>query len=226
MKLLLIEDNREIAGIIFDFFELKTHYVLDYASDGKQGLKLASTEYYDLIILDIMLPLIDGLSICKQLRDSGIDTPVLMLTARSDKQDILLGFEQGADDYLVKPFDLNILEARVIALYRRKTGAVATRTLSFCGLTLDLVNRVLIREQQHLTLNASMFKILKVLIQRAPDIAKREEVIKEVWGDDAPDMDVLRSHMYQLRAQIDKPFKHHYIKTIPKVGYQLIARDH
>ncbi len=223
MKILLIEDNQDIAGIIFDFFEIRGDYLLDYASDGRHGLELASKNHYDLIILDIMLPLMDGLEVCNSLRSRGVDIPILMLTARSNRDDILEGFEQGADDYLVKPFDLNILEARVQALYRRKTGAVAIKSLSFGELKLDLVNRVVERSECRFKLNQTQFTILKTLLMRAPDVATRDELIKEVWQDDEPDGDVLRSHIYQLRSQIDKPFRHAYIKTVPKVGYQLTA---
>lgn len=221
MVILLVEDHQDIAGIIFDYFEIKGHE-LDYASDGKQGLALASSHYYDLIILDVMLPGIDGLSVCQQLRAQGIDTPVLMLTARDEKQDVLDGFAHGVDDYLVKPFDLHILEARVQALHRRKSGAVAQTVLSFDGLQLDMANRVARRDGQTIRLNQIPFIILKVLMLRAPNIATRDEVVKAIWKDDVPDGDVLRSHIYQLRNLIDKPFAHAYIKTVPKVGYQLV----
>lgn len=222
MKLLLIEDHQEIAGIIFDFFELKGGYELDYASDGRHGLTLATQQHYDLIILDVMLPYMDGLSVCSNLRQQGVDTPVLMLTSRSDKEDILQGFEHGADDYLVKPFDLNIFEARVKALYRRKTGTIAIKRLTFGELELNISNHVVTRQHCQFQLNQTLFTLLKTLMMRAPDIASREELIKAIWRDDEPDGDILRSHIYQLRNQIDKPFQHAYIKTIPKVGYQLV----
>ena len=225
MNLLLIEDHQDIAGIIFDFFEIRGGYVLDYASNGKQGLALASQQHYDLIILDVMLPLMDGLSVCQTLRKQGIDTLILMLTARSDKEAILQGFEAGADDYLVKPFDLHILEARIKSLQRRKTGVVALMTLRFCELHLDLASRTVQRQDCLITLNQTLFVILKTLMRCAPNVATREELINAIWQDDEPEGDVLRSHIYQLRSQIDKPFPHAYIKTIPKVGYQLIANS-
>jgi len=222
MKLLLVEDHQDIAGIIFDFFDIRENYLLDYASDGKHGCELALKNHYDVIILDIMLPGMDGLSVCNQLRNNGVDTPILMLTARSDRQDILDGFGCGADDYLVKPFDLNILEARLLALYRRKTGVVALKELMFDQLKLDLVNRTAERNNCRFQLGQIQFTILKTLMMRAPDVASREELIKEIWQDDEPDGDVLRSHIYQLRNLIDRPFEHTYIKTVPKVGYQLV----
>ena len=220
MKILLVEDHQEIAGIIFDFFEIKG-FQLDYARDGLQGFELANNNHYDVIILDVMLPHLDGLSVCQKLRKHGIDTPVLMLTARDSNNDILDGFEHGADDYLVKPFDLNILAARLNALYKRKSGNAATKAITFSNLTLDLASRTLRRNECTFQLNQTLFTIMKTLMLRAPDIASRDEIINQVWQDDSPEDDVLRHHIYQLRSQIDKPFKHAYIHTIPKVGYQL-----
>ncbi len=220
MKILLVEDHQEIAGVIFDFFELKG-FQLDYARDGKQGFELACQNHYDVIILDIMLPHLDGLSACKKLRAQGVDTPVLMLTARDNNNDIIDGFEHGADDYLIKPFDLNILAARLSALHKRNTGEIAKKSLTFSKLTLDFTNRTLARNECEFQLNQTLFTIMKTLMLRAPEIATREEILNQVWQDDVPEEDLLRHHIYQLRSQIDKPFKHGYIRTIPKVGYQL-----
>ncbi|MCG7531041.1 response regulator transcription factor [Psychrobium sp. MM17-31] len=220
MKLLLIEDHAEISKVIFEYFELKGHE-MDYASDGKHGIELATTNHYDMIILDIMLPQIDGLSVCRQLRQQGNNTPVIMLTACDEKEDILSGFEQGADDYLVKPFDLNILEARINAIYQRFAGKRAVNELSFNDLVLDLTNHQALRGECHFTLNNAQFKLLKLLMLKSPGIATREEISRELWQDDEPDEDLIRNHVYRLRTLIDKPFKKGYIKTIPKVGYQL-----
>jgi DNA-binding response OmpR family regulator len=220
MKILLVEDHQEIAGIIFDFFEIKG-FQLDYARDGLQGFELASNNHYDVIILDVMLPHLDGLNLCQKLRAQGVDIPVLMLTARDNNNDILDGFEHGADDYLVKPFDLNILAARLNALYKRKSGSTAVKEITFSNLTLDLTRRTLSRSECTFKLNQTLFTIMKTLILRAPEIATRNEIISQVWQDDSPEDDVLRHHIYQLRSLIDKPFKHAYIHTVPKVGYQL-----
>ena len=222
MKMLLIEAHRQIANIIFEYFELKG-YTLDWAADGRHGLELAESNHYDVIILDLTLPHMDGLTVCKKLRDGGMDTPILMLTARDQNEDILAGYEHGTDGYLVKPFDLKVLEARVEALHRRHVGSVATNKLSFSHLELDLSNHTLTREGMKFQLNKTLFTIMKLLMLRAPGVTTREELISAVWGDDIPDHDLLRSHLYMLRTQIDKPFDHAYIKTVPKVGYQLIA---
>lgn len=220
MKILLVEDSKDIAEVIFDFFELQ-HHDLDYAMNGIQGLELAKSGYYDVIILDIMLPGFSGLEVCRKLRQEGFDTPILMLTARDTNQDILNGFEEGADDYLVKPFDLNILSARVNALYRRRKGS-AKKEFRFGDLVLDATSYSLKRKDCEFQLNQTLFNLVKLLILRAPDVVTRQEIETEIWGDDLPDSDILRSHIYQLRNKIDKPFKHQYLKTIPKIGYQLI----
>lgn len=221
MKLLLVEDHRQIADIIFDYFEMKG-FAMDYAADGRHGLDLAEKSHYDVIILDIMLPHMDGLTVCRKLREQGIDTPVLMLTARDQNEDILAGYEHGTDGYLVKPFDLKVLEARVKALHRRHIGGMAASKLSYGDLELDLSSHALKRDGMEFNLNKTLFTILKLLLLRAPGVATREELISEVWGDDEPDHDVLRSHIYLLRTQIDKPFDYSYIRTVPKVGYQLV----
>jgi DNA-binding response OmpR family regulator len=220
MKILLVEDHKDIAEVIFEFFELH-HHELDYATNGFQGFELGKSSYYDVIILDIMLPGLSGLDVCKKLRAEGIDTPILMLTARDSNQDILNGFEEGADDYLVKPFDLNILAARVNALYRRRKGS-SRKEITYGDLVLDTSSYKLTRKDCEFQLNQTLFNIMKLLILRAPSVVSRQEIEAEIWGDNPPDSDVLRSHVYQLRNKIDKPFKHHYLKTIPKVGYQLV----
>lgn len=224
MKLLLIEDHKDIAGVIFDYFELKGH-VLDYASNGQQGLELGTSNHYDVIILDVMLPIMDGLQVCRLLREAGVDTPVLMLTARDHNKDVLKGFEKGADDYLVKPFDLKILEARLDALYRRKEGQVASKQLKFEELSLDVKSSVAVRQSQQFPLNQTQFIILRLLMGKAPNVVTRDELVHAIWQDEEPDGDILRSHIYQLRNLIDKPFEKKYIRTIPKKGYQLIAEE-
>lgn len=224
MKLLLVEDHQDIAGVIFDYFEMKG-YTLDYANNGQQGYNLGCNNYYDLIILDVMLPRMDGYTVCQKLREHGIDTPILMLTARDSREDTLAGFSQGADDYLVKPFDLEILEARLKALTRRRSGNTANKILTFDKLHLNLNDHTLSRNDCCFPLNPTLFNIMKLLMLRAPKVVPKEEVIATIWGDDEPESNILRSHIYQLRTQIDKPFKHAYLKTIPKVGYQLVKEE-
>ncbi|WP_062268470.1 response regulator transcription factor [Endozoicomonas arenosclerae] len=220
MRVLLVEDSREIAGVILDYFESTGHEV-DYAADGKNGLSLACENTYDIIILDVMLPGMDGFRVCRELRTSGVSTPVLMLTARDTTDDTLQGFSEGADDYLIKPFDLKILDARVNALVRRSSPSVFKKQLIYGGLSLDVASHSAIREGQPIGLNPTCFKILKILMDKAPEVVTRDELIYAIWRDDPPEGDTLRNHIYQLRTSVDKPFEQALILTVPKVGYRL-----
>lgn len=223
LKILLVEDNPQIAGVIVDYFEFKG-MTMDHACHGELGLQLASEEHYDLLILDVMLPGIDGFALCRALRQKeGVDIPILLLTGKDQTQDILQGFEVGADDYLVKPFDLDILAARVNALVRRYRREQGTKHLQYEALSLDLEQHLLQREGQVAKLNPVQFSIVKLLLQQAPHPVKKQQLVQAIWGDDEPDTDLLRSHIYQLRQLIDKPFAHAYIKTLPRVGYQLVS---
>ena len=220
MKLLLVEDSKEVAEIIYEYFD-GDEYDLDYAATGTLGLTLAQENQYDCIILDLMLPGIDGLTICQTIRAEGISTPVIMLTARDTNKDMLKGLQTGADDYIVKPFDLALLEARIIAVLRRSKGTGFNQSLSVGELSLNLKTHTVMREQQPIKLNPSCFKILTLLCQRSPEIVSREDIEKKLWADEPPDQDVLRKHIYQLRIKVDKPFDVEMIKTIPKLGYKI-----
>ncbi|RJG40285.1 response regulator transcription factor [Motilimonas pumila] len=220
MKLLLVEDHHDIAGVLFDYFELKG-YTLEHAINGELGFKLAQQQHYDLIILDISLPGVSGLQVCKQLREDGNDTPILMLTARETRDDTLAGFKVGADDYLIKPFDLDILDARIDAILRRRKPT--TKAWQFSELSLMQAERMAVRQQQKIPLNPTAFTILKLLMTHAPDVVTREQMIDTLWPDDVPEGDLLRSHIYQLRCVIDRPFRHEMIKTVPKIGFKLQA---
>lgn len=219
-RVLLVEDNREVAGIIFDYFE-SLGVELDYADNGELGLELALAEPFDLILLDLMLPRMDGLTVCNKLREAGNCTPVLMLTALDSREDMLSGFQHGADDYLTKPFDLEILEARMNALIKRYYGKTAVSVLTFGPLRIDQKTRQAFRNNQLLALNPTTYTILELLCQRAPEVVTRQDIARKLWEDEEPDSDVLRSHIYQLRSQLDKPFDSAMLITVPKVGFRL-----
>ncbi|GAL15534.1 putaive two-component response regulator [Vibrio astriarenae] len=219
-KVLLIEDNREIANMLFDYFE----YVgmeLDYADNGELGYKLATENRFDIILLDLMLPRMDGLTVCEKLREQGNNTPILMLTALDSREDMLKGFKFGADDYLTKPFDLDILEARMGALIRRYHGAVASNNLEFGDIVIKSATRKAYRQNKLLALNPTTYKILDMLVRKAPEILTRQEIAEALWEEQEPNNDVLRSHIYQLRNQLDKPFDSPILVTVPKVGFRL-----
>ena len=220
MRILVVEDNRDILANLADYLGLKG-YTVDCAQDGLSGLHLAATEHYDLIVLDVMLPGIDGYTLCKRLReDARLDTPVIMLTARDQLDDRLQGFRNGAEDYLVKPFALSELAARIEAVMRRAQGG-GKRTLQVGDLHYDLDTLEVVREGKLLKLNPVGLKLLAVLMQKSPHVLRREVLEEALWGDDCPDSDSLRSHVHQLRQVIDKPFAKPLLQTVHGVGYRL-----
>ena len=222
---LLIEDHRDIAGAIVDFLEDRG-FSVDYAADGITGLHLAVTNPYDVIVLDIMLPGLDGLSVCRKLREEARnDTPLLMLTARDTLDDKITGLSAGADDYLVKPFEVRELEARLRTLLRRHRGAVARETDTVDDLTLDTATLQVTRGGQSLALTPIGLKLLTALMRASPRVVSRQQLEREVWGDLLPDSDTLRSHLYTLRKAIDKPFARPLLHTLPGAGYRLAADD-
>jgi DNA-binding response OmpR family regulator len=224
-SVLLIEDHRDIAEMVGAYLEDRG-YTVDYATDGVTGLHLAVVNPYDAIVLDLMLPGLDGLTLCRKLREEARrDTPVLMLTARDTRQDIVTGLDAGADDYLVKPFDIRELEARVRALVRRGRGQVASEILAVGDLTLDTASLVVQRAGQPLTLTPIALKLLTVLMRASPRVVSRQELERQVWGDLLPDSDTLRSHLYSLRKAVDKPFDKALLHTVHGAGYRLADPD-
>jgi len=173
-----------------------------------------------------MLPRRDGLSVCKSLREEGhSDTPVLMLTARDTLEDKISGFNSGADDYLVKPFEIEELEARIRALVRRQFSKQPSEVLTVGDLTYDLNKLMVVRNGQQLQLSPISLKLLKILMEASPNVVTRREIEQFIWGDVLPDSDTLRSHMYNLRKSIDRPFSESLLHTLPSNGYRLHAKD-
>ena len=220
IKLLIIEDNHDVAGILSDFFEAQDAE-LDFAANGELGLALALSENFDAIILDLMLPKMDGLTLCRALRSQGCTTPVLMLTALDNKADLMSGFDSGADDYLGKPFDLDELDVRVNALIKRHRGTVAQSLLKFGELELNTACHQVRRKGMLLPLTPTTYQILTLLMKNAPNVVTREQLIDSIWGQNPPGQDILRSHVYQLRNQLDKPFEQPMLVTVPKIGLRL-----
>lgn len=220
MRILVIEDNRDILANVLDYLQLKG-FSVDCAQDGLSGLHLATTGHYDLIVLDIMLPGMDGHQLCKRLREDGRnEVPILMLTARDALEDRLQGLQAGADDYLIKPFALSELVARIAAILRRTQGS-RKRQLQVADLVYDLDTLHVSRAGQPLKLNPLGLKLLAVLMQKSPAVVRREALEEALWGDDCPDSDSLRSHIHQLRQVLDKPFATSLLHTLHGVGYRL-----
>ncbi len=224
MRILVIEDQPEILQNISDYLELQG-YLVDCAYDGLGGLHLAITQPFDLIILDLMLPGMDGITLCRKMRqDARVNIPVIMLTARDSVDDKLTGFRAGADDYLVKPFSLPELHARVEAVLRR--GQAGMQNMLHVGdLSFDMDNLEVSRQGVLLKLSPIGLKLLERLMKASPHVVKREALEELLWGEHLPGSDSLRSHIHTLRQTIDKPFDSPLLHTVHGIGYCLKASD-
>ena len=213
---LLVEDNVSLAQTVIAYFDLEG-IDCDYAPNGSQGLELALLNDYQVILLDINLPRINGLEVCEMIRKQGVDIPVMMLTARDSLEDKLAGFDAGTDDYLVKPFELRELVARVKALFNRRS--LHSMKLEVGPLVMDLSLKTICREGQKLKLTPTCWKLLEILMRESPNVVSREKMQNTIWTEpDLPDSDVLKVHLYKLRQQVDKPFSIKLIQTVSSHG--------
>jgi len=224
MHILLVEDNRDLAANVGEFLESRGH-VVDYAADGLTGLHLAATNRYDALVLDLGLPGIDGLALCKRLReDARSNVPVLMLTAKDTERDKLTGFEVGTDDYLVKPFSLAELHARLKALARRAESRA--EVLQVADLSFDVRTLIVRRGGQRVELTPAGLKLLEKLMRVSPGVLSRQDAERAIWGEDAPDSDAaLRGHIHTLRHALDQGFEPRLLHTVHGVGYRLAPDD-
>ena len=226
VALLLVEDNEDILANLYAFLE-PLGYELDCARNGRTGLAMAIDQHFDCIVLDIMLPGIDGISLCRELRDKHHKlTPIIMLTARDAVADRVQGLEAGADDYLVKPFALKDLEARIRALLRRGrmssgNSADGGAVWTYADLTFNSGEHWAERQGRRLRLSPTGFRILDELMRVAPGLVRREDLEHALWGDDPPEGSALRTHIHELRRELDKPFAESLLHTVPHVGYRL-----
>jgi len=224
MRVLIIEDNPDIAANLGDYLEDHGHTV-DFAGDGITGLHLAIVNDFDAIVLDLALPGMDGLEVCRKLRqEAGKDTPVLMLTARDRLEDKLAGFDTGADDYLVKPFELQEVEARLNVLASRGRRR-SRRELKVGDLVYNVDTLNVTRAGTEIYLNPIGLKLLNCLMESSPNVVSRSELEMKVWGEEMPDSDSLRVHIHSLRSAIDKPFGSSMIQTRHGIGYRLIESN-
>ncbi|PIV88542.1 MAG: DNA-binding response regulator [Hydrogenophilales bacterium CG17_big_fil_post_rev_8_21_14_2_50_63_12] len=223
MRILIIEDNRDIAANLTDFLSARAH-VIDVAGDGIGGLHLALTHDYDAIVLDLMLPGMDGLALCRKLRgEAGRQTPVLMLTARDSIDDKILGLEAGADDYVVKPYALREVEMRLKTISRRMQPQGLARTLRVGDLSYDLEIYRVMRGERRIELPPIPLKLLELLMRASPRLVARQAMEAAVWGDSPPDSDALKAHLHILRSAIDKPPDKPLLRTVRGIGYQIAA---
>ncbi|PJK07844.1 DNA-binding response regulator [Lysobacteraceae bacterium NML120232] len=222
---LIIEDNRNISEMVGEYLESKG-FEVDYAADGLDGYRLAAENSYDAIVLDLMLPRLDGLEVCRRLReDARKSTPILMLTARDTLDDKLTGLSAGADDYLTKPFSVLELEARLRVLIRRERRQVGSEVLKVADLVLDPASLRVTRAGEELLLSPIGLKLLTILMRESPRVVSRQEIEREIWGNSLPDSDTLRSHLYNLRKIIDKPFDKPLLHTVQSAGYRVADID-
>lgn len=222
--ILLVEDHDDLAASIGDYLE-SMGFAMDFAADGAIALNLLEENPYDVIILDLMLPKIDGIRVCERLRERGDGTPILMLTARDQLSDKVAGFDAGADDYLVKPFEMEELAARIRALVRRARGEMSDGAMRVGDLVFDPRTMRVERDGQRVNLSPTSVRILKVLMRESPRLVSREQLENELWGDLLPDSDTLRSHMYNLRKGIDRPFEHKLLHTVQGMGFKIATPE-
>lgn len=218
LQLLLVEDDLDLATAVIDYLELEG-IQCDHAANGVAGLNLIQQNHYDTVILDLNLPKMDGLQVCEKLRAHGIDVPVLMLTARDTLDDKLAGFSKGADDYLIKPFAMEELIVRTQVLAKRRSGQITK--LSVSDLVLDTAQQHAERAGCSLKLSPTALKILDILMRESPKTISRETLMQTIWGDEQPDSNSLKVHIFNLRKQVDANNDHKLVHTIPGKGFAI-----
>ena len=220
MKLLLVEDEPKIAAFIQKGLH-ENGYELTIAYDGQHGLDMALHADYDVIILDVMIPVINGNEVCRLIRKRGIDTPILMLTALGTIDDKVFGLQQGADDYLVKPFHFKELIARIQALTRRKNQHLAVdNELRIADLSLNRGSKMVRRADREIMLTAKEYALLEMFLQNINRLLSRAEIAEHVWGSDFDSSsNIIDVYMNYLRNKIEKGFSSKLIHTIVGMGY-------
>ena len=226
MDVLIIEDNTVIATNIAEYLSEKGH-TADFAQNGIVGLQLALQNNYDAIILDLVLPGMNGLSLCEKYHQQSTQklTPIIMLTAKDTVDDIVAGLSAGADDYLVKPFSLKVLLARLEVLQRRSLIKNNQPILSSHDLIINLDTREIKRGTALISLKPTTTKILEFLIRNTHRVVTRKEIEKEIWGDNPPAGDSLRAHIYNIRHAIDRDNNIPLVHTIHGIGYRIAKID-
>ncbi len=223
MHLLIVEDEQRLATVLRRVL-MEERHVVDLAFDGATGYRLASGEAYDLVILDLMLPELDGLEVCRRLRSARVTVPILMLTARGAVEDRVAGLKSGADDYLAKPFAMEELLARVQALLRRSSGLESTARLKVGDLELDLLSREAIRAHTAIELTAKEFGLLEFFMRHPGQVLTRTQILDHVWSYDADNVsNVVDIYVHYLRDKIDRGSDHPLIKTVRGIGYKMQA---
>jgi DNA-binding response OmpR family regulator len=219
IKVLLVEDDFDLAATIIDYLEFES-IECDHAYNGATGLNLAQAQDYNVLLLDINMPGMNGFTLCETLRKSGFDTPILMLTARDSLDDKLAGFNAGTDDYLVKPFEIEELLVRILALSKRKSAQ--TRKLCVGGVELDITAKQARVEGREVKLTPVTFRLLEAVMRASPEPVSQRALIQAIWGEEAPDSNALRVHIHHLRKSLAACGAENIIKTIPGFGFAAI----
>ncbi len=222
MLALLVEDDLDLAALVIEYLESES-IECDIAYNGAMGLELIRQNKYDVIMLDIMMPRMDGLTLCATIRQQGVSTPCLMLTARDTLDDKLAGFERGADDYLVKPFDLPELVARLQALSRRHANP-ADR-LQVADLSLNTKTRQASRNHRTLSLSPIEWQLLEYLMRQSPKVVPRQQLEALIWPDEPPSKDALKTQIYRLRQIVDGKHETPLLHTLRGAGIALRQED-
>ncbi|MFG6137385.1 MULTISPECIES: response regulator transcription factor [Halomonas] len=220
LNALLVEDDLDLAETLIDYLALEG-ICCDHAANGAAGLALVERQAFDVVLLDLHLPRLDGLRVCERLREAGRDIPVLMLTARDGLDDKLAGFAAGTDDYLVKPFELQELVVRLHALAKRRSGQM--QCLRCADLEMHLGERRVVRAGRSIHLSPTGWRLLEALLRASPHVVTRAALESTLWGDDVPDSNSLKVHLYHLRQAVDAPFTTRLIQTLPGHGVALRA---
>ena len=225
MRLLLIEDDTKIASFVKKGLE-EAGLAVDHAADGEDGLFLALNESYDVAVIDIMLPKLDGLTIIEEMRQRGINTPVIILSAKRTVDDRIKGLQTGGDDYLTKPFSFSELLARVQALIRRTSGVSEPSSLVVGNLSMNLLTREVKRDERGIQLQPLEFKLLEYLMRNAGRIISKTMIMEHVWNYDfVPMTNVVEVRVSLLREKVDKGFEKKLIHTVRGAGY-VLKEDH
>jgi heavy metal response regulator len=225
MRILVVEDDKGTARFIQKGLS-EEGFMTDVISGGEEGMFMATTEIYDLIILDVMLPEINGFEVLRGIRQKGVSTPVLFLTAKDEKDDIIHGLDLGADDYLVKPFAFAELLARIRAVLRRGQASDQMQKLIISNLVLDRVARQARRNDKIIELTAKEFQLLEYMMRNAGQILTKTMILDRVWGYDFDTQsNIIEVHVNRLRAKVDKDFSTKLIHTVRGVGYVIKTQD-
>jgi len=221
MKILLIEDDAKTAGFISKGLE-QAGYVVEKAMDGESGLTMASTRDYDVAIVDVMLPKLDGFGVIEGVRSRGLNLPIIVLSARDGVEDRVNGLEKGGDDYLTKPFSFSELLARIQALLRRASSSVEPSTLKVGDLTMEVFKRRVVRGGERLDLQPLEYSLLEYLMRNAGRVVSKTMIMENVWEYNFdPSTNIVEARICKLRDKIDRPFERKLIHTVRGFGYVL-----